>query len=137
MIPINLTEMSFSIINDVICKLRGILQVTQDIVAGAATADIFPWMGWIHRFDGIDTVYESIIDEHLEPHKPSPKFEDFVDVLLRLQKDPNQSISFCRDQIKGLLTVRKPSLYNLLGISVFLSLLYLLGATSLLFLNGF
>ncbi|KAI3876589.1 hypothetical protein MKW92_015620, partial [Papaver armeniacum] len=128
MVPINLTEMSFSIINDVICrtafgkkfgqgggKLRRILQVTQDLVAGAVTADIFPWINWIHKFDGVDSkiednfqqldnFYESIIEEHLEPQRPIPEFEDFVDVLLRLQKDPNQSISFGRDQIKGLLT---------------------------------
>ncbi|XP_026377946.1 cytochrome P450 71A9-like [Papaver somniferum] len=56
MVPINLTEMSLSIINDVICrtafgkkfvhggKLRQILQVTQAMVAGARTADMFPWM---------------------------------------------------------------------------------------------
>ncbi|KAI3918200.1 hypothetical protein MKX01_041520, partial [Papaver californicum] len=128
MLPINLTEMSFSIINDVICrtvfgkkfgqgggKLRRILQVTQDMLAGDRTAAIFPWMGWIHRFDGVDAklednfqqldnFYESIIDEHLGAQRPRPEFEDFVDVLLRLQKDPGQSINFSRDQIKGILT---------------------------------
>ncbi|MCL7023231.1 hypothetical protein MKW94_006537, partial [Papaver nudicaule] len=95
--------MSFSIINDVVCrtafgkkfghgggKLREILQVTQAMVAGAVSADIFPWMGWIHRFDGVDAklkdnfeeldnFYESIIDEHLESQRPSPEVEDFVD----------------------------------------------------------
>ncbi|XP_026377948.1 cytochrome P450 71A9-like [Papaver somniferum] len=128
MAPINVTEMSCSIINDVICrtafgrkfgqgggKLRRILQVTQEMVGGARTADIFPWMSWIHRFDGVDTqlkdsieeldnFYESIIGEHLEPQRPNPEYEDFVDVLLRLQKDPDQSISFSRYQIKGILT---------------------------------
>ncbi|KAI3876588.1 hypothetical protein MKW92_015619 [Papaver armeniacum] len=141
MVPINLTEMSCSIINDVICrtafgrkfgqgggKLRRILQVTQEMVGGARTADIFPWMSWIHRFDGVDTqlkdnfeeldnFYESIIDEHLEPQKPNPaEYEDFVDVLLRLQKDPDQSISFSRDQIKGILTVCTTSRGNLFSI---------------------
>ncbi|KAI3982608.1 hypothetical protein MKX01_031347 [Papaver californicum] len=116
LVPINLTEMSFCVINDVIFrtsfgrkfghgggKLRRILQVTQDMVAGAMTADIFPLMGWIHIFDRVDAklednfqqldnFYESIIDEHLEPQRPSPEFEDLVYVLLRLQKDLGQSI---------------------------------------------
>ncbi|MCL7045913.1 hypothetical protein MKW94_008184, partial [Papaver nudicaule] len=85
------------------------------MVAGAKTADIFPWMSWIHRFDGVDaqieenfqqldSFYESVIEEHLEPQRPVPEFEDLVDVLLRLQKDHGQRISFSRDQIKGILT---------------------------------
>ncbi|RZC53129.1 hypothetical protein C5167_011987 [Papaver somniferum] len=126
--PINLTDLSFAVINNVICrstfgrkfgqgggKLRSILQVTQDMVAGAKTADIFPWMRWIHRFDGVDaqieknfqqldSFYESVIDEHLDPQRPIPELEDLVDVLLRLQKDHSQRISFSRDQIKGILT---------------------------------
>ncbi|KAI3918198.1 hypothetical protein MKX01_041518, partial [Papaver californicum] len=99
--------MSFCAVNNVVCRiafarkfgqgggeLRRILRVTQEMIAGANIADIFPWMGWIHRFYGVkskladtsqqlDNIYESLIDEHLEPHRPSPEFEDFVDVLLR------------------------------------------------------
>ncbi|XP_026410180.1 cytochrome P450 71A9-like [Papaver somniferum] len=120
--------MSLCVINDVVCrtafgrkfgegggKLRRILQVTQEMIGTPQIADIFPCMGWIHRFDGVDAkledtfqqldnLYEIIMDEHLEPQRPSPEFEDFVDVLFRLQKDPSQSISFSRDQIKGILT---------------------------------
>ncbi|KAI3898529.1 hypothetical protein MKX03_027486 [Papaver bracteatum] len=120
--------MSLCVINDVVCrtafgrkfgegggKLRRILQVTQEMIGTPQTADVFPWMGWIHRFDGVDAkledtfqqldnLYESIMDEHLQLQRPSPEFEDFVDVLFRLQKDPSQSISFSRDQIKGILT---------------------------------
>ncbi|KAI3876587.1 hypothetical protein MKW92_015618, partial [Papaver armeniacum] len=128
MVPVNLSEMCFCAVNNVVCRvsfnrkfgqgggeLRRILRVTQAMIAGAKIVDIFPWMGWIHRFDGVksklennfqqlDNFYESIIDEHLEPQRSSAEFEDFVDVLLRLQKDPGQSISFSRDQIKGILT---------------------------------
>ncbi|KAI3884728.1 hypothetical protein MKW92_039498 [Papaver armeniacum] len=158
MVPINLSEMSLCVINDVVCrtafgrkfgegggKLRRILQVTQEMIGTPQTADIFPWMGWIHRFDGVDAkledtfqqldnLYESIMDEHLEPQRPNPEFEDFVDVLFRLQKDPSQSVSFSRDQIKGILTVCKTSLLSI-SVSV-LCLIYLLGASSLLILNG-
>ncbi|KAI3914450.1 hypothetical protein MKX01_017794 [Papaver californicum] len=129
MIPINVTEMSIPVINDVICRsafgrkfghgggmLRSILHVNTDMLAGAKTADIFPWMSWIHKFDGVDAkieenfqlldrFYERVIDDHLEPQRPCPEFEDFVDVLLRLQKDPDQRILSSRDQIKALLTV--------------------------------
>ncbi|KAI3898531.1 hypothetical protein MKX03_027488, partial [Papaver bracteatum] len=71
-------------------KLRQILQVTQEMVVGPRTADIFPWMSWIHRFDGEDT---QLNDNFEQLDKPTPESEDFVDVLLRLQKDPSQSIS--------------------------------------------
>ena len=49
--------------------------------------------------------FEEVIAEHLDPRRPEPEREDLVDVLLRVQKDPNQAITLNSDQIKGVLTV--------------------------------
>ncbi|KAI3844930.1 hypothetical protein MKX03_019305, partial [Papaver bracteatum] len=71
-------------------KFYLMLQETQNLTAGFRTADFFPWMSWIHKFDGLDTRLET--DE-----------EDFVDVLLRVQKDPSQSTRLATHQIKGII----------------------------------
>ncbi|OVA20565.1 Cytochrome P450 [Macleaya cordata] len=130
-VPINLSEMMLCLVNNVICrvtfgrkyegvsngksKFHGVLIETQDLLAGFSTADFFPWMGWIHKFDGLearleknfrqlDDFYDKVIDEHLNSQRPNPELEDLVDVLLRIQKDPSQGTTLNRDQIKGILT---------------------------------
>ncbi|KAM1025806.1 hypothetical protein ACFX13_039559 [Malus domestica] len=44
-----------------------------------------------------------VIEEHLDPKRLKPEYEDLVDVLFRVQKDPNQTIALTKDQIKGVL----------------------------------
>ncbi|KAI3992473.1 hypothetical protein MKX01_022564, partial [Papaver californicum] len=53
----------------------------------------------------MDKFYDKIINEHINSGKSSKtRFdENFVDVLLRVQKDPSHSISLTRDNIKGIL----------------------------------
>ncbi|RZC75386.1 hypothetical protein C5167_050864 [Papaver somniferum] len=74
-------------------------------------------MSWIHKFDGsdkkldknfgrMDEFYDKVIDEHIcRCSLKTGVEEDFVDVLLRVQKDPSQGISLTRDNIKGILMV--------------------------------
>lgn len=45
-----------------------------------------------------------VIQEHRERSEVS-EHEDLVDVLLRVQNDPNQEIRLTNDNIKGVLTV--------------------------------
>lgn len=74
--------------------------------------DFIPWLGWIDKLNGQharlvknffdwDDLYEQVIDEHMDPERPQLEHEDFVDVLLQVQKDFNLS----RDHIKGILMV--------------------------------
>ncbi|KAL7191824.1 hypothetical protein ACSBR2_023823 [Camellia fascicularis] len=115
--PINLSELTLLLANNVICqvafgkknssdgkdkrksKFHEILNETQHLLGGFCVADFFPWMGWLNKFNGIgsmveknfkelDKYYDQMIEEHLDTNRPKLEHEDFVDVLLRLQKDP-------------------------------------------------
>ncbi|KAI3855080.1 hypothetical protein MKX03_018474, partial [Papaver bracteatum] len=136
-VPINLSEIMLSLMNNVVCrvafgmkyeaeqkedgksKFYSISKEIINLLGGFSTADLFPWMSWIHKLDGLDTrleknfrhmdeFYDKVIDEHIKSSKSSLKTgveveEDFVHVLLRVQKDPSQGITLTRDGIKGIL----------------------------------
>ncbi|KAI3916688.1 hypothetical protein MKW92_006876 [Papaver armeniacum] len=138
-VPVNLSEILLYLINGIVCrvafgvkyvyvegsegedncksKFYTMLQETQNLTGGFRTADFFPWMSWIHKFDGLDTrlennyrqfdeLFDKVIEEHINTSKSrKPDEEDFVDVLLRVQKDPSQSIRLASHQIKGIIMV--------------------------------
>ncbi|KAI3837506.1 hypothetical protein MKW92_019570, partial [Papaver armeniacum] len=133
LVPINLSEIILRLINNVVCRIAfGIkyeaekgyevgrnnlymmLLETQNLLAGFNIADFFPWMSWIHKFDGLNTrleknfkqadkFYEQVFNEHVNKSKLSTGEDDFVDVLLRTQTDPSYNISLTKDHIKGIL----------------------------------
>ncbi|KAI3870347.1 hypothetical protein MKW92_000981 [Papaver armeniacum] len=126
-VPINVqtlvSEILLCLINNVVCrvafgmkyesedeedgknKICMVFKETVNLFAGFNIADLFPWMSWIHKFDGLDTkldknfrhmdeFYDKVIDEHIKSSKSSKTgVEDFVDVLLRLQADASQGIA--------------------------------------------
>lgn len=99
-------------------KFHGILRETQQLLGMVNIADYFPWMGWFNKLNGVearleknfrelDKFYDKVIEEHLDLKKKrstSQQREDLVDVLLRLQNDPNRQIRLTNEQIKGVLT---------------------------------
>lgn len=127
--PVNLSELTFLLTNNIVCRAafgkiydggRGgvydIIRESQELLGGFCIADFFPWMGWLNKFNGLETrleknfrkldeLYENVIEEHLDPTRPEPEHEDLVDVLLRLQKDSNQAIALDNEKIKAVLTV--------------------------------
>ncbi|KAL7222700.1 hypothetical protein ACSBR1_024405 [Camellia fascicularis] len=56
------------------------------------------------NFKELDKYYDQMIEEHLDTNRPKLEHEGFVDVLLRLQKDPTQEIALGNEHIKGVLT---------------------------------
>lgn len=79
-------------------------------------ADYLPWMGWLNKLNGVearldknfrelDSFYDRAIQEHQECLTAGTiEHEDFVEVLLRVQTDPNQDIALTGDQSKAVLT---------------------------------
>lgn len=78
-------------------------------------SDYFPWLTWLNKFNGLearldkcfrelDSFYDEVIEEHLDPERPQTEHEDVVDLLLQVQSDPNQAMKINNDQIKGVLT---------------------------------
>lgn len=97
-------------------KFHEILYDTQELLGEFNIADYFPKMAWINKFNGLDErleknfreldkYYDKVIEDHVDSRNwiKEKDDEDLVDVLLRIQKDPNQDIPLQDSHIKGLL----------------------------------
>lgn len=97
-------------------KFFEILRDTQRLLGEVNVADFYPWLGWLlnkvngldarleKTFKELDEFYNEVIEEHLQQTGPVSNHEDLVDVLLRLQRDPKQTIALNNNQVKGILT---------------------------------
>ncbi|XP_073295283.1 strychnine-11-hydroxylase-like [Primulina huaijiensis] len=131
--PVDLSSLTFSMSNNVVCrvafgtmstddrenrdgmnKFQQILLEVQHLAGEFNVADFFPWLAWINKFNGvdrkidtnfldIDTFFSKVIEEHRDPNRAKPDHEDIIDVLLRIQKDPNQEITLKDEHVKGVL----------------------------------
>ncbi|KAL5973852.1 hypothetical protein ACLOJK_030510 [Asimina triloba] len=128
--PINISHVLLSLTNSIICtaafgskyggsrdensKFQGILGESNEVIIGFSVADFFPWLEWISRVTGLeekldkvfrklDCFFEMVIEEHLDPARPKPEQEDFIDVMLRVQKDASRGISLTRQHIKAVI----------------------------------
>ncbi|XP_026400227.1 cytochrome P450 71A9-like [Papaver somniferum] len=101
-VPINLSDIMLSLMNNVVCrvafgmkyeaeqkedgknKFYSISKEIINLLGGFSTADLFPWMSWIHKLNGLDTrleksfrhmdeFYDKVIDEHIKSSKSSLK----------------------------------------------------------------
>ncbi|KAK8522551.1 hypothetical protein V6N12_056259 [Hibiscus sabdariffa] len=93
--------------------LAAVLTETQELFAGMSVGDFFPEWEWIHSVSGykrkltknleeLRRVCDEIIEEHLNLNSNSNK-EDFVDVLLRVQKQDNLEVAITDDNLKALV----------------------------------
>ncbi|XP_077227062.1 cytochrome P450 71A9-like [Tasmannia lanceolata] len=132
LVPINLSELMFSLVNNIVCRtgfgkkygdnsggfgksrFHDILKETQALLGGFCISDFFPGLEWLHTFTGmkarleknfreLDDFYEEVIKEHLNSESPEIENEDFVHFLLRVQKDPSLATLLSRDHIKAIL----------------------------------
>ncbi|KZV18242.1 hypothetical protein F511_28108 [Dorcoceras hygrometricum] len=132
--PVNLSSLSFSLSNNIVCrsafgtmspddhgnsdgrmnKFHQILLEVQHLVGEINVADVFPWLAWVNKFNGVDRrcdknfqelndFLDKVIEEHLDPARPKPDQEDILDVLLRVQEDPNQEITLKDENVKGVV----------------------------------
>ncbi|KAL8099138.1 hypothetical protein AgCh_031716 [Apium graveolens] len=71
-----------------------IIKETMELVSMGSIAELFPWMAWYNKLNGVearleknfralDSFYDMVIQEHREPSEAS-EHEDLVDVLLRV-----------------------------------------------------
>lgn len=94
-----------------------ILKEAQDLLGGFSIGDLFPSLEWVNSITGLrgrlernflqlDRFYDEVIQDHLDRDHDQHQsdHEDFVDVLLRVRKDPTLGIALTMDQIKGILT---------------------------------
>ncbi|XP_047173560.1 cytochrome P450 71A9-like [Vigna umbellata] len=129
--PVDLSELTLSLTNNVVCrvalgkrekgtgdsnKVYRMLKETQEMLGGFFVDDFYPHLGWLNKFSGLesrleknfrdmDRFYDEVIKEHVDKSRETAgtEHEDVVDVLLQVQKDPNQPIAISDQQIKGVL----------------------------------
>ncbi|TYH78947.1 hypothetical protein ES332_D03G026500v1 [Gossypium tomentosum] len=128
--PVHLSEAITCLSSTIICRIafgkrydeegaersrfHELLDESQAILSSFSFSDFFPYMGWLDRFTGLhsrlektfkelDTFYQQLIDEHLDPNRLKPQQEDIVDVLLQTWKDHDFSFDLTIDQIKAIL----------------------------------
>ncbi|XP_020204968.1 cytochrome P450 83B1 [Cajanus cajan] len=76
-------------------------------------SDFVPFLGWIDKLTGLharlernfkelDTFYQEVIDEHMDPNRKPPENEDLIDVLLQLKKQRSFSVDLENDHIKAV-----------------------------------
>ncbi|CAN6351543.1 unnamed protein product [Urochloa humidicola] len=129
---LDLSECFLNLANDVLCrvafgrrfphgkgdKLGAVLAEAQDLFAGFTVGDFFPELepvastvtGLRRRLKNcladLREVCDEIVDEHLSgkrPRIPGDRDEDFVDVLLRVQKSPDLEVPLTDDNLKALV----------------------------------
>ncbi|PIN27047.1 Cytochrome P450 CYP2 subfamily [Handroanthus impetiginosus] len=128
--PVDLSSLAFSLSNNVVSRVafgtanyidRGennrfqeILHGIQQLVGEFNLADYFPGMAWINKFNGVDKrlkkyfgdldrFFDKVIEEHVDQRSSKSDEEDIIDVLLRIQKDPFETIQLKNEQLKGVL----------------------------------
>eukprot|EP00268_Persea_americana_P063489 TRINITY_DN8239_c2_g1_i1.p1 TRINITY_DN8239_c2_g1~~TRINITY_DN8239_c2_g1_i1.p1 ORF type:complete len:508 (-),score=54.15 TRINITY_DN8239_c2_g1_i1:387-1910(-) len=128
----DMSERFFGLANDILCRvafgrrfsdgsdknrLNEILTETQALLAGFSVADFFPGLEWVNGLTGLKgrlernlkdlrTVCDEIIGEHLSGRAGSDDVsgrEDFVDVLLRVQKSGDLEVPITDDNLKALV----------------------------------
>ncbi|KAL8128614.1 hypothetical protein V2J09_017769 [Rumex salicifolius] len=131
---VDLSELVFNLANDVLCRVafgrrfeeKGLVDVlteTQSLFAGFCIGDFYPDWGWVNSLSGykrrleknlgdLRAVSDKIIREHLNKEKErlvdvdvGGSNEDFVDVLLRVQKSPDLQVPISDDNLKALVLV--------------------------------
>lgn len=122
--PVNLSNKLGLLTNDIIARVcfgkkvteqEGFLLVMKDVMellGGSSVGDFFPLLGFVDTMSGrksrlekasreFDRIFDTIIEEHRKEEKREE--EDFVDVLLRLQRDGNLEVPLTTTQIKGIM----------------------------------
>ncbi|KAH9620986.1 hypothetical protein KSS87_003391 [Heliosperma pusillum] len=96
-------------------NVHEILYMTQRLLGEFNVADYYPWLGsLLNKVNGVDSrlkknyselneILDDVLEEHRDTTRRKLANEDIVDVLLRIQKDPNQAISLTNNQVKGIL----------------------------------
>ncbi|RCV39270.1 hypothetical protein SEVIR_8G219600v4 [Setaria viridis] len=131
-VPVDLSECFLHLANDVLCrvafgrrfahgkgdKLGAVLVEAQDLFAGFTVGDFFPELepfastvtGLRRRLKNclanLREVCDEIIDNHISGKRqrvPGDRDEDFVDVLLRVQKSQDLEVPLTDDNIKALV----------------------------------
>jgi len=132
--PLNLTELCSTITNDIVCrvalgkryregrwmKFQEVLLEFGELLGTLCIGDYIPWLDWLGKINGfysraekvakqLDDFFEEVIEEHISSNghagDENEVQNDFVDVLLSLQKTNAMGFPIDRTSIKALILV--------------------------------
>ncbi|XP_010910121.1 cytochrome P450 71A1 [Elaeis guineensis] len=126
--PVNLSEMLLCLFNNITSREvfnrrfsgdgectrsnnHDLIREIMSIMGGFCLGDFFPSMEWLdvltglrgrieRSFHGLDELLEEEINKHINA---KGNHDDFIDVLLGLQKDPSLGFILTRDQMKAII----------------------------------
>ncbi|XP_065878461.1 cytochrome P450 736A117-like [Euphorbia lathyris] len=129
--PVNLSEIFAKLTNDITCRIalgrkysgteRGrsfkeLLTEFTELLGGFDVGDFIPWLGWVSSAKGLyakaekiakemDEFFDGVVDEHVasDNWKVESKNNDFVDVLLWIQKENTAGFPFDITAIKAII----------------------------------
>ncbi|KAK9069937.1 hypothetical protein SSX86_010335 [Deinandra increscens subsp. villosa] len=126
---IDMGSMFVSLTNNIICrvtlgrkvdvlKYTNLLRKFTDMLIVFSVGSYIPWLSWVDRVTGLvgraekvakefDEFLEGVIEEHVNKNKgeytESNEGENFVDILLDLQKNGTPDFTLHRDSIKAII----------------------------------
>lgn len=97
-------------------RFLDVLHETQAVLGGFFVENYLPWLRWMDVLSGMaaklhknfwdmDSFFQELIEEHMNPNRPQSMEGDIIDILLRIKKDGSSSIDLTLDHIKALLMV--------------------------------
>ncbi|KAM0947295.1 putative premnaspirodiene oxygenase [Dioscorea sansibarensis] len=126
--PLNMSQLLYFFSNDMLCRailgkvssvdrnkmFHEMIEENSVLLSGFNLEDYFPSLGWLSSVLGLDerakrnsskwdAVLNEIIQEHAITNENKIQDDDFVDILLSLQKDPNMEATLTAGHIKALL----------------------------------
>ncbi|KAK7834106.1 cytochrome p450 71b34 [Quercus suber] len=99
-------------------RFQAMVEEVVSMIGSYNAFEFFPFVGWIidtfsgrfKRFERVfhelDTLFQQVIDLHLNPERTKPEHEDIIDVLLRIEREQVESgdtARFTKDNIKAIL----------------------------------
>ncbi|KAK1363186.1 Cytochrome P450, E-class, group I [Heracleum sosnowskyi] len=131
-LPMDLSELFLTLTNDVSCRsafgkkyseggngreFKTLLREFLELLGALSFSDFIPWLGWVDRISGLDArldrvskqldeFLQGVVQQHIQLGENNIQMEhkeDFVDILLRIQKETTHGISIDNDSAKAIL----------------------------------
>ncbi|KAL0004374.1 hypothetical protein SO802_011935 [Lithocarpus litseifolius] len=102
-------------------RFQAVVHEVVSMIGSYNASEFFPFVGWIidtlsgrlkrleRVFQELDTLFQQVIDLHLDPERTKPEHEDIIDVLLRIEREQEESgpsgdaARFTKHNIKAVL----------------------------------
>ena len=104
------------------CFILGCFAVKIELLGSSVIGDFIPWLEWLGRVNGIcgraervfkqlDEFFDEVVDEHVNKRDHDDDVDgeaqnDFVDILLSIQRTNAVGFEIDRTTIKALILVR-------------------------------